>query len=743
MAAIFVVLMAALTPALTSASEEVPTQEGDDASYLAGTQLLEWWDQRGDVARAVARLGGVQQCPETINALVDGELLRSEDDLLAICMQDAVDYDLLTVLRSSEELVAPSSTQTMRLCSSEACTTWLSKAAKATWLPECHYRQSKTSVRSLAETLLRIGEDLAIDTADVTVLPPNASTFLELYQLNQLKNILDSKTAEVDETETPSMQIARQLAPQTDFAAVDGDGSLQISEAGDVEETGANSVGAEADAEAGTSSVGSDANAEAGASNSTGTSDSDSLGSSGEGPHAGSTPTTTELAMSYLRAASVTSEHEAAGRRHRPPTARHPSSSSSSSDDRLDRERGGIERGQEATEEASSQLSYWYLLKHGYTELVHLIIRPPRTDYSLEDLGPREFSFAGRAFVREDFTVRNDRRQTLVCSHWRPAVLAGTPGSQELLPCVVYLHGNSSCRLEALGVLRTCLTAGLTVAAFDTSGCGKSDGDYISLGYYERDDLRDVMKHLRTHMNVGGVALWGRSMGAATALLHADRDPSIAGLVADSAFVSLEQLVQEVVERGRQEGLTLPRFLVKIVLKFIRSSVQKRAHFDLRQLAPIAHASASFVPALFVAAEHDSFVAPHHSDQLFARYGGDKNLVKVAGDHNSSRPQFLLDSAAIFLQTALQVDPAVNALPALPLGDEFSGGGGRVPWESAAGRASSLSLGSSPASSYRMTMDLDARFSGKNSMLVPMEPWSCPSCTFVNRPLCMQVRGRA
>lgn len=82
----------------------------------------------------------------------------------------------------------------------------------------------------------------------------------------------------------------------------------------------------------------------------------------------------------------------------------------------------------------------------------------------------------------------------------------------------------------------------------------------------------------------------GAQYGAATALLHADRDPSIAGIVVDSAFASLEQLVEEVVERGRQEGLTLPGFLVKIVLKFIRSSVKKRAHFDLRRLAPIDHA---------------------------------------------------------------------------------------------------------------------------------------------------------
>ncbi|KAL7690957.1 putative Zinc finger, RanBP2-type, serine aminopeptidase, S33, alpha/Beta hydrolase [Plasmopara halstedii] len=429
------------------------------------------------------------------------------------------------------------------------------------------------------------------------------------------------------------------------------------------------------------------------------------------------------------RSASMPVEREDVVTDRRPVT-RPRASSSSSSDDQMEHERGGIERGQEATEEASSQLSYWYLLKHGYTELVHLIIRPPRTDYDLKDLGPEKFTFLGRSFVRKDFTVVNDRKQKLVCSHWRPALSSST----ELIPCVIYLHGNSSCRLEALGVLRTCLAAGISVAAFDTAGCGKSDGEYISLGFYERDDLRDVVTYLRTKENVGAVALWGRSMGAATALLHADRDPSIAGIVVDSAFASLEQLVEEVVERGRKEGLTLPGFLVKIVLKFIRSSVKKRAHFNLRRLAPIDHAPVSFVPAMIVAAEHDTFIAPHHSDQIFAAYGGDKNLIKVDGDHNSSRPQFLLDSAAIFLQTALQVDVATLSQSSTFI--DVITGGGRVPWDVAAERAPSFSICSSPASSYRLTMDFNARHSGR--LLVPMESWACTSCTFVNRPLFVQ-----
>ncbi|KAI9919949.1 hypothetical protein PsorP6_015976 [Peronosclerospora sorghi] len=439
------------------------------------------------------------------------------------------------------------------------------------------------------------------------------------------------------------------------------------------------------------------------------------------------------------RSASMPVDREVAARHHhrdlpRPvPSRRSSSSSDASSDDRMPRVRGGIEKGQEVTEDTSSQLSYWYLIKHGYTELVHLIIRPPRTHYEYEELGPIAFSFLGQEFVREDFTVVNDRKQKLVCSHWKPA----KPSTADVVPCVVYLHGNSSCRLEALSVLRTCLGAGLTVAAFDTAGCGKSDGEYISLGYYERDDLREVVAHLRDKMNIGSVALWGRSMGAATALLHADRDPTIAGIVVDSAFVSLEQLVEEVVERGRQEGMTLPAFLVKIVLKFIRSSVKKRAHFDLRHLAPIDHAPVSFVPALFVAAEHDSFISPHHSDQIYAAYGGDKNLVKVDGDHNTSRPQFLLDSAAIFLQTALQVD--VTTAPQMRgFEDDSPGGGGRVPWEAEL-EMSSMSVSSSPTSSYSMTVDFfDSRYPSRRALLMPTEPWSCASCTFVNSPLSLQ-----
>lgn len=105
------------------------------------------------------------------------------------------------------------------------------------------------------------------------------------------------------------------------------------------------------------------------------------------------------------------------------------------------------------------------------------------------------------------------------------------------------MHGNSSCRLEALDLVQYVLQANMTLFCFDFPGCGRSEGEFISLGWYERDDVNVIVNYLRAERKVNTVGLWGRSMGAATALLHANRDPSIAGMVVDSGFADLKQLV--------------------------------------------------------------------------------------------------------------------------------------------------------------------------------------------------------
>lgn len=135
---------------------------------------------------------------------------------------------------------------------------------------------------------------------------------------------------------------------------------------------------------------------------------------------------------------------------------------------------------------------------------------------------------------------------------------------------------------------------------------------YLHLYCVLRAVCQCVIEYLRASGTTSTIALWGRSMGAATALLHGERDPSIAAMVLDSAFSSLVTLSEEMVDMGRKQGLFAPNFIVRMAIQFIRSSVQKTAGFDITTLAPIESADKCFIPALFIAAEDDNFVNKTH-----------------------------------------------------------------------------------------------------------------------------------
>lgn len=335
-------------------------------------------------------------------------------------------------------------------------------------------------------------------------------------------------------------------------------------------------------------------------------------------------------------------------------------SSVSDTDER--RKRQHTDQQQQAMTAAQQQkkLSYIQMARLGYQELVNAIIRPPRADYKMEALGPPAFTFCGKRFTRTDFTLRTKRGFNLECSHWEPVERA-----VDRIPVVIYMHGNSSARVEVLPQLSYLLSLGVAVFSFDFAGSGKSDGEYVSLGYYEREDLSCVIAHLRATNVVSTIALWGRSMGAATALMFGDRDPSIACMILDSPFADLTQLAEEMVEKGRDQGIVVPTFVVSVALRLIQGSVKKQANVNIKHISPIAHAEKCFIPALFVAGEHDDFIKKHHAEAIYDRYAGDKNLIIVEGDHNSPRPKFMFDSASIFLQTCLQV-PNSWTLPVPP-----------------------------------------------------------------------------
>ena len=284
-----------------------------------------------------------------------------------------------------------------------------------------------------------------------------------------------------------------------------------------------------------------------------------------------------------------------------------------------------------------------------YEDLWKAVIRPNRDDYKEEDLGPDKFQINHKYYKRTDFSITNKRNLKLMCSFWEPY---DEEREYVRLPCVVYLHGNSSSRCEALAEIKYLLPLNITVFAFDFSGCGKSQGDYISLGWYEREDVESVIEYLRKTNKVSTIGLWGRSMGAVTAIMYGDRDPSIAGMVLDSAFASLKELIEELVK----ERVNLPNFILNQATKLVKSTIMKKAKFNLDEIEPKKYAVRCFIPALFCHAKDDTFVDKHHCKDLSEVYAGDKNVIYVDGNHNSSRPRYFRDSAAIFFFNTLQCE---------------------------------------------------------------------------------------
>uniref|UniRef100_A0A0C9RPM6 TSA: Wollemia nobilis Ref_Wollemi_Transcript_28848_2164 transcribed RNA sequence n=1 Tax=Wollemia nobilis TaxID=56998 RepID=A0A0C9RPM6_9CONI len=280
-------------------------------------------------------------------------------------------------------------------------------------------------------------------------------------------------------------------------------------------------------------------------------------------------------------------------------------------------------------------------------QLVNFVIRPPRADYSpTHDLLEQEFLLKGCRFRRKDIEVINDHGNVLQCSHYMPHPMP----EGRALPCVIYCHGNSGCRADANEAAVILLPSYITVFTLDFSGSGLSEGEHVTLGWREKDDLKAVVRSLREDTQVSLIGLWGRSMGAVTSLLYGAEDPSIAGMVLDSPFANLVDLMMALVDVYK---IRLPKFTVKVAVQYMRKAIQKKAHFDIMDLDVVQVAAKSFIPALFGHATEDLFIQPHHSDLIYKSYAGDKNIIKFEGDHNSPRPQFYYDSITIFFHNVL------------------------------------------------------------------------------------------
>jgi pimeloyl-ACP methyl ester carboxylesterase len=281
-----------------------------------------------------------------------------------------------------------------------------------------------------------------------------------------------------------------------------------------------------------------------------------------------------------------------------------------------------------------------------YETLWKAVIRPPRDDYDDESLGEAVFTYRGKTYIRHDYQILNKRGHLLKLSF-----LENDIDSREsyIMPLVIYLHGNSSSRLEGLKSAPELLKKGINVGMFDFSGCGQSEGDYISLGWFERDDVRIVIDFFQKLPGVGNIGLWGRSMGAATTMLYSYSDNRIKAICMDSPFGDFKLLATELCLKH----VTLPNFVIDGAMGLVKNTIKEKSGLEIDKLQPQLYASKTKIPAFFVHAVNDELINLEQTIQLYEKYNGEKSLNVVEGGHNSTRQKHVLEKIAKFFATYL------------------------------------------------------------------------------------------
>lgn len=191
-------------------------------------------------------------------------------------------------------------------------------------------------------------------------------------------------------------------------------------------------------------------------------------------------------------------------------------------------------------------------------------------------------------------------------------------------PCgtVVLAHGYRDGRGQLAFLARPLLARGHRVVALDFRAHGKSEGDRVTIGAHEADDVRAILAAARAlEGERGRVAFLGYSMGA-SAYLMSGVEADVA--VLDSPYDTLEGAVSA---RVRRFGLP------DAFATALATEGSRRIGVELARARPIDEVARLVRPTLFVFARHDPWIGPATREAFGRSLPACASLRVVPGGH--------------------------------------------------------------------------------------------------------------
>lgn len=241
---------------------------------------------------------------------------------------------------------------------------------------------------------------------------------------------------------------------------------------------------------------------------------------------------------------------------------------------------------------------------------------------------------------------------------------------------MIYLHCNTGSRLDVVPYLPELIQQNFSVCSFDFSGCGNSDGNYITLGYSEKDDIEAVLNYLQGLGKYEHFFLWGRSMGATAALFYitSSKQNLVKGIVLDSAFYSLKKMVLEYASQVTK----LPQFLIYPILPLVNKYLKEKADleiedFEIKGLLEGMRPLSDIPAVLFLTSKQDAVVKSKHSEQICKHYPGKEKQIKyIQEKHEQDRPLKVIQECVEFFKKTEELLQKKNNFGFMPFKQDLN-----------------------------------------------------------------------
>ena len=210
------------------------------------------------------------------------------------------------------------------------------------------------------------------------------------------------------------------------------------------------------------------------------------------------------------------------------------------------------------------------------------------------------------------------------------AFLQDEPTNRWVIAC----HGYQSGEGETLLIGRHFYEQGFNVLTISLRAHGKSEGDYIGMGYLDKEDLVSWTKALIEKYPDSEIVYHGTSMGGATVLMASGLElpDQVKAIVSDCAFTG----IWDVFASELKLRFNLPPFPI---LYMARIMGKLKAGYDIRDGNVIKFIRKSTLPILFIHTKEDDFVPVSMVHDLYAaKVQGEKEIyILEDGGHAEAK----------------------------------------------------------------------------------------------------------